>query len=169
MDIFTGPVGSANTPQQIHDYAPEIPPSGLFWTMPLHPDTVRVEFNSARAFMHAEGLSVPDAHDLANSLTHGQGLVTPTFTIPPIAPVPAMVSFDVEWSDEISRETVVNQAQNFRGEFIKTGSMSGQLGRESVRCDPDCRLMTQPARRRAARTRRALVAGQLLTPPGRSH
>ena len=29
---------------------------------------------------------------------------------------------DVEWSGEITRETVVNQAQNFRGEFIKTGS-----------------------------------------------
>jgi len=72
--------------------------------------------------MHAESLSVPDAHDLANSLTHGQGIVTPTFTIPPIAPVPATVSFDVEWRGEISRATVVNEAQNFRGEFIKTGS-----------------------------------------------
>jgi len=122
LDIFTGPVGSANTPQQIHDYAPEIPPSGLFWTTSLHPDSVRIEFNSARASMHAENLFVPDAHDLANSLTHGQGLVTPAFTIPPIAPVPAAVSFDVEWSGEIDRATVVNEAQNFRGEFIKTGS-----------------------------------------------
>ena len=72
--------------------------------------------------MHAESLSVPDAHDIANSLTHGAGIVTPTFTIPPIAPVPATVSFDVQWSGEISRETVVNEAQNFKGEFIKTGS-----------------------------------------------
>jgi hypothetical protein len=110
------------TNNQIHDYAPEIPPSGLFWTMPLHPDSVRVEFNSARAFMHAESLAVPDAHDLANSLTHGAGIVTPAFTIPPIAAVPASVSFDVEWSGEISRETVVNEMQQFRGDFIKTGS-----------------------------------------------
>ena len=70
--------------------------------------------------MHAEGLSVPDAHDLANSLTHGQGLLNPP--IPPIAAVPATVSFDVRWSGEISRATVVNEAQNFRGDFIKTGS-----------------------------------------------
>jgi hypothetical protein len=120
LDIFTGPVGQANTTQQIHDYAPEITSSGLFWTMPLHPDSVQVEFNSARASMHAEGLAVPDAHDLANSLTHGQGF--PALGIPPIAPEPATVSFDVEWSGEISRATVVNEAQNFRGEFIKTGS-----------------------------------------------
>ena len=72
--------------------------------------------------MHAEGLPGPDAHDLANSLTHGQGLATNIPPIPPIAPVPASVSFDVEWSGEIDRATVVNEAQNFRGDFIKTGS-----------------------------------------------
>jgi len=120
LDLFTGPVGSANTLQQIHDYAPPIPASGLFWTMPLHPDSLQFEFNSARASLHAEGLLVQDAHDLANSLTHGQGL--PRMGIPPIPPVPATVSFDVEWSGEIDRATVVNEAQNFRGDFIKTGS-----------------------------------------------
>ena len=70
--------------------------------------------------MRADGLSVPDAHDLANSLTHGQGF--PALEIPPIAPVPAMVSFDVQWSGQIDRAIVVNEAQNFRGDFIKTGS-----------------------------------------------
>jgi len=128
MDIFTGPVGSAVTTQQIHDYAPTIPPSGLFWTIPLLPNSVEIEFNSARASMHADGLSVPDAHDLANSLTHGQGTMATNPPIPPIAPVPATVSFDVQWSGEIagsdgvSRTTIINEAQNFRGDFIKTGS-----------------------------------------------
>ena len=88
--------------------------------MPLHPNSVEVQFNSARASLHVEDLAVPDAHDLANSLTHGQGLTTPP--IPPIAPVPATVSFDVQWAGEISRATIVNEAQNFRGDFIKTGS-----------------------------------------------
>ena len=40
------------------------------------------------------------------------------------------------------------------------------IKRESVRCEPDWRFTTQPIRSKAARTRRALVAGQLLTPPG---
>src|SRR5262245_63157861 len=88
--------------------------------MPLHPDSLQVEFNSARASLHVNGLPVPDAHDLANSLTHGQGLSS--LGIPPIAPVPATVSFDVQWSGELSRATVVNESQNFRGDFIKTGS-----------------------------------------------
>jgi len=40
---------------------------------------------------------------------------------------------------------------------IKTGERPGE---------PDWRFTTQPIRSKAARTRRALVAGQLLTPPG---
>ena len=122
MDVFTGPVGSAVVAQQIHDYSPTIPPSGLFWTMPLDPDSLEFEFNSARASLHVEGLSVPDAHDLANSLTHGQGLATNNPPIPPIEAVQAFVSFDVQWSSEIDRATVVNDAEHFRGDFIKTGS-----------------------------------------------
>lgn len=120
MDIYTGPVGSANVTQQIHDYSPPIPPSGLFWTIPIDPNNLRVELNSARASFHVADLAIPDFHDLANNLTNGQGLSNPP--IPPIAPVPATVSFDVEWSGEISRATVVNEAQNFSGDFIKTGS-----------------------------------------------
>ena len=92
----------------------------MFWTIPLQPDSLQFEFNSGRASLHAEDLAVPDAHDLANSLTRGQGL--PSAGIPAIAPVPATVSFDVQWSGEIDRATVVNEAQNFRGDFIKTGS-----------------------------------------------
>src|SRR5262245_38953527 len=88
--------------------------------MPIHPNNLQVQFNSGRASMHVEGLSVPDTHDLANSLTNGQGYAP--LGRPAIAPVPATVSFDVEWSGEISRATVVNEAQNFRGDFIKTGS-----------------------------------------------
>jgi hypothetical protein len=42
---------------------------------------------------------------------------------------------------------------------------SGHPGRLRVRCEPDCRLMRQPSRRRALSTPRALAAGQRLTRP----
>jgi hypothetical protein len=92
----------------------------LFWTIPIDPNNLRVELNSARASFHVADLAIPDFHDLANNLTNGHGSSNPP--ISPIAPVPATVSFDVEWSGEISRATVVNEAQNFSGDFIKTGS-----------------------------------------------
>jgi hypothetical protein len=94
----------------------------LFWTIPIHPNSVKIDFKSARASMRIDGLSIPDAHDLANSLTHGNGLATNNPPIPPVPAVPATVSFDVQWSGKISRATVVNDAQNFRGDFIQTGS-----------------------------------------------
>jgi len=72
--------------------------------------------------MHVEGFSITDSHDLANNLTHGRGLPTNNPPIPAVAPVPATVSFDVQWSGEISRQTVVNEAETFRGDFITTGS-----------------------------------------------
>jgi len=42
---------------------------------------------------------------------------------------------------------------------------SGHDARSSVRCEPDCRLIFQPILRRAANTRLALAAGQLLKQP----
>ena len=97
--------------------------------MPIHRNNLKVNLKSARASLHAEGLAVPDSHDLANNLTGGKGgsfVIPPIPAIPPIAPVSATVSFDVEWfplPDGTSQKTtVVNQAQNFRGDFIQTGS-----------------------------------------------
>jgi len=70
--------------------------------------------------MHMVDVPVPDTHDLANNLTNGHGLADPPIAL--IAPVPATVSFDVKWSGVISRAAIVNEAQNFKGDFVKTGS-----------------------------------------------
>ena len=118
MDIYTGPVGSANLTQQIHDYSPGLGPKGLFWTIAIPPDSVEIDFDNARASLQLRDVPVLDAHDLANALTGGHGLVSPP--IPPIAPVPATVSFDIEWRDVISQAKVTNEAANFTGHFIET-------------------------------------------------
>ena len=83
MDIYNGPVGLAN---QIHDYSPGIPPSGLFWLVSAPHDAVQVHLGSGTASVQMTDVPVLDAHDIKNALTGG-----PT--------VPATVSFDIEWSN----------------------------------------------------------------------
>ena len=120
MDIYTGPVGSANLLQQIHDYSPGIPPSGLFWLVSAPHDAVQVHLGSGTASVQMTDVPVLDAHDIANALTGGQGLPNPP--IPPIAAVPATVSFDIQWSNVLEQAKVTNDMQAFTGQFWKTGA-----------------------------------------------
>lgn len=118
MDIFTGPVGSAKVTQQIHDYSPGIAPNGVFWVIPAPRDVVQINLGLGTASLRISDLPLTDAHDLANSLTNGKGL--PSLGIPPIAPVPAIVSFDIEWGGVIARDEVTNEVQDFAGQFVET-------------------------------------------------
>jgi hypothetical protein len=48
------------------------------------------------------------------------GLANPP--IPPIAPVPATVPFDIEWSGAITQEKITNELEDFTGQFVQTGA-----------------------------------------------
>jgi hypothetical protein len=120
MDIYTGPVGSANLTQQIHDFSPGIAPNGLFWLISAPRDVVQIDLDSGTASLQLNNVPVMDAHDLANALTNGHGLANPP--IPPIAPVPATVSFDIEWGGVIAEEKITNELEDFTGHFIQTGA-----------------------------------------------
>jgi len=72
------------------------------------------------ASLRLRDVPVMDAHDLFNNLTGGNGF--PPLGIPPVAAVPATVSFDIEWSGITDRAKVVNVNQNFRGQYVKTGA-----------------------------------------------
>jgi hypothetical protein len=63
---------------------------------------------------------VVDAHDPANALTGGRGFANPP--IPPVAPVPAEVSFDIEWSGVLERAVVIDENEDFTGQYVKTGA-----------------------------------------------
>jgi len=65
-------------------------------------------------------VAITDFHDLANALTGGKGFTNPP--IPPVAPVPATVSFDIEWSGVLERAIVVNEDQDFTGQYVRTGA-----------------------------------------------
>ena len=124
--MYTGPVGSANLPQQIHDYNVHIDSNDVFWMIPLDDDAVEVDFDDARARLRVRRLKVFDDHDIANSLTLGLGLPGdlgfPYPKIAPVAPVRATVSFDVEWSGIFDVAEIHNTAQSFKGSFLSTGA-----------------------------------------------
>jgi hypothetical protein len=104
--------------QQIHDYNPGIAQNGLFWLISAPKDVVQVGPGSGSASLHMIDVPVMDFHDLANALTGGKGFPNPP--IPPIAPVPATVSFDIEWSGVIDRAIVTNEDQDFTGQYVQT-------------------------------------------------
>jgi hypothetical protein len=81
---------------------------------------MKVDLDSGVASLRLVDVAVTDAHDLLNNLTNGQGF--PSMGVPPVAPVPATVSFDIEWSGITESSKVVNLMQNFRGQFVKTGA-----------------------------------------------
>ena len=104
--------------------------------VPVDDDAVKVDFDDGRARLRVRGLRVFDDHDIANSLTLGLGLPGdlgfPFPAIPPVAPVRATISFDVEWNGIVATAQINNSAQSFKGTFLSTGATirwsSEQLG-----------------------------------------
>ena len=125
--MYTGPVGSAALPTQIHDYNVHVDQNDVFWMIQVKHSAVEVDFDGQRARLLVRDLDVFDDHDLANSLTQGLGLPDPPLvaTLPPIhgvSPVRAKVSFDVEWNGALDTAEIENSAQNFKGSFLSTGA-----------------------------------------------
>jgi hypothetical protein len=81
---------------------------------------MKIDFEEGEASLRLLDVSVTDAHDLYNNLTNGHGY--PPLGVPPVAPVPATVSFDIKWSGITDSANIVNIMQNFRGQFVKTGA-----------------------------------------------
>ena len=88
--------------------------------VPAPPDAVEVNPGAGTASLHMANVPVVDAHDLANALTGGKGFGSPP--IPPVAPVPAAVSFDIEWMGVLERAIVINENEDFTGQYVKTGA-----------------------------------------------
>ena len=74
--MYTDPAGSANLPDQIHDFNVHIDSNDVFWMVQVEHDAVEVDFDEGRARLRVRRLEVFDDHDLANSLTQGLGLPT---------------------------------------------------------------------------------------------
>ena len=92
----------------------------MFWMVRVPTGKVDVDFDHGQASLSVSGLEVYDDHDIANSLTYGLGLAS--LSIPPVAPVRATVSFDVEWNGVIEMAPINNAGQHFKGTFLKTNA-----------------------------------------------
>jgi hypothetical protein len=84
----------------------------LFWTIPIPRNSVDVHVGAGQAAFRLTTQTFDD-HDLQSSLT---GVFPAGF------PQIAEITFDIEWSGVLDRAHIRNEAQNFEGEFVKTGS-----------------------------------------------
>lgn len=122
--MYTGPVGSANLLEQIHDYNVHVDSNDVFWLVQVAPEAVEVNFDAGSARLRVSGLEVFDDHDLANSLTDGLGLPGELGfpLIAPVFPVRATASFDIEWKGIVDSAEIHNDSQRFMGSFLSTGA-----------------------------------------------
>jgi hypothetical protein len=93
---------------QLHDLNPSFaPPTGLFWTVRLPDDSVTVDLAQGSATVQARDVAVLDYGTIPNALT----AMTP--------PLPASISFRVEWRAIAPLAPVRNEIQGFAGEFAR--------------------------------------------------
>jgi hypothetical protein len=97
---------------QIHDLNPStFPPTGLFWTIEIPSDGIRVKLGKGRASLEADDVPIFDYRDIQNALFGGGP-----------APIPGSVSFLVNWSGVNERLNIRNEDPvygGFAGEFIR--------------------------------------------------
>ncbi|MGH8993291.1 MAG: hypothetical protein ACRDYV_07235 [Acidimicrobiia bacterium] len=123
-----GQFGSAPGSQgiQVHDFSPGVSETGLFWTVPVAPDTVVFDDALDSVSLRIPSLDMPDAVNLANSLADG-----PTF--------PGNVAFEVVWTASGPAEPVHSEAHGFAGEFRDaqaTVAWSGRTEQSRYQSDP---------------------------------
>jgi len=113
---------------QIDDLNPGINPypDGLFWTMRIPDDSVRVEPGEGSAVYKVANLPVADFGDIESSFNGASG-------------TPAIVSFEVRWDGVDERLHVTDSAAGFAGEFVRGQARmawSAVVGDYSFESDP---------------------------------
>jgi hypothetical protein len=101
MDLYQGAVA---LPNQVHDFNPGIPPSGLFWTQPVSEEALDVDLEEGKATLAVANLDEEDYHNLQNALVNGPS-------------DPATVSFKMRWTATAPVIRVTDPVHHFRGRF----------------------------------------------------
>jgi hypothetical protein len=90
---------------QVHDWEPGIADSGLFWTIPISPGSIKADPTSGRARFRVEALKIGDYHDFFNAVGGG-------------TPIPSRVSFDVVWGGGGSPVRLRDETFTFEGSYV---------------------------------------------------
>ena len=111
---------------QIHDFSPGVSETGLFWTVPVAPETVAFDPALDKVSVRIPSLDMPDAFNVANSFAEGPS-------------VPGNVGFEVVWTATGPAESVRSAAHGFAGEFRDaraTVAWSGRTDGVHYQSDP---------------------------------
>ena len=103
MDNYT----DASLATQVTNIDPGNVPGGLFWTIPISPDSVMIDLGTGQASLKLANLELLDFGNFCNDAVHGPS-------------VPGTASLNARWSHVIRRAKVRNAAEGFAGEFLIT-------------------------------------------------
>jgi hypothetical protein len=101
MDLFTGAVGTG----QVHDFNPGIRAGGLFWTLPVHEQALKVDLEGGTATLALNDFDEEDYHNLHNALVDGPS-------------DPASVTFSMTWTASGPPMNVTDSVHRFTGRFM---------------------------------------------------
>jgi hypothetical protein len=95
----------ADPTYQVHDWEPGIADSGLFWTIPISPGSIKADPSSGKARFRVEALKIGDYHDFFSAVSGG-------------TPLPSRVSFDVEWAGGGTPVQLRDETFTFEGVYV---------------------------------------------------
>ncbi len=105
MDNYT----DSSLLSQVTNIDPGNVPGGLFWTIPVPDDSVKIHVGRGEASFELDNVPLLDFGNFCNDLVHGPS-------------VPATASFKVQWSRVIRRANVRNATEGFAGHFAITNA-----------------------------------------------
>lgn len=95
----------ADPTHQVHDWEPGIADSGLFWTIPISPGSIKADPSTGTARFRVEALKIGDYHDFFNAVSGG-------------TPIPSRVSFDVIWDGGGNPVHLRDETFAFVGDYV---------------------------------------------------
>ncbi len=95
---------------QVTNIDPGNVPGGLFWTIPIPADSVKIDLRRGQASLELANVQLLDFGTFCNDAVHGPS-------------VPATASLRGRWSGVMKRVNVRNAAEGFAGQFAITNAI----------------------------------------------